>query len=278
MASTSITSEGDFLADVAGIKWSNYGLLVNDFPLCHSIFPLALICFYLFTVVSFNPPRDVEPAPPTPTTKQLQRVVLTLHNAVLCIFSASCFLNTFPVIFRLWQEGWKDAVCFKIEQEYHGAYGFWTWLFYMSKFYEFGDTWIVQWKGRRPIFLQTFHHVGAVLGMWIVVTGRSTAGYIFVVENSFIHTIMYFYYCCSSWGIQFPFKFMITICQMVQFVTGMSLGLIQLYLYQPCMRAEDVFCIWYHEFYVGSLFVLFVNFYFNTYTSKGSQKARKKTD
>jgi len=144
-----------------------------------------------------------------------------MHNFILCIFSACCFYNTFPIVYRLWQEGWRDAVCYKFAQEYSGTYGWWSFLFYLSKFYEFGDTWIVMWKGRKPIFLQEFHHIGAVIGMWLVLTSKCTCGYIFVVENSFIHTIMYFYYGTSSWGIRFPFKFIITLLQMVQFITGM---------------------------------------------------------
>eukprot|EP01084_Bolivina_argentea_P025917 48186_1 len=92
----------------------------------------------------------------------------------------------------------------------NSTFGFWIFLFYLSKYYEFIDTFIVIARGRRPIFLQTFHHCGAVLGMWGIMVTSSTGGYIFMVENSFIHTIMYFYYAMSCINIRMPGKSIIT--------------------------------------------------------------------
>merc|ERR1712154_28414 len=98
--------------------------------------------------------------------------------------------------------------------------------------------------------------MGAI-GLWICLTTRATCSYIFVVENSFIHSIMYLYYALSVWKIKIPFKFIITMLQMVQFVSGMSLGIVQLLWFGECLTVGDRITIWYHEIYVGLLFILF---------------------
>ena len=44
-------------------------------------------------------------------------------------------------------------------------FGTWVFHFYLSKYYEFIDTWIILLKDKKPMFLQTFHHAGIVLLM-----------------------------------------------------------------------------------------------------------------
>ena len=134
------------------------------------------------------------------------------------------------------------------------------------------DTWIVITRRRRPIFLQSYHHVGAVMGMWLVMQSRSSAGYLFIVENSFIHTIMYTYYALNVLGYRFRLKFVITTLQMTQFVIGLVMGPYQLWTYYECISAIDAVCYVYHEVYAAYLLYLFLQFYQKTYAKK-SRKA-----
>ncbi len=78
-------------------------------------------------------------------------------------------------------------------------------------------------KGRRPIFLQVYHHTGAVIGMWLILISKSSVGYLFVVENSFIHSIMYLYYAMAVLGYRWKTKFVLTLLQIIQFVTGLTI-------------------------------------------------------
>ena len=55
-------------------------------------------------------------------------------------------------------------------------------------------------RGRRPSTLQTYHHCGAVLGMWMIHTSHSAGGFWFVTMNAFIHTNMYTYYALNVLG------------------------------------------------------------------------------
>lgn len=67
---------------------------------------------------------------------------------------------------------------------------FYGWLFYLSKFYEVIDTLIIISKGKKSSFLQTYHHAGAMICMWAGIRYMSPPIWMFVLVNSFIHTIM----------------------------------------------------------------------------------------
>lgn len=75
---------------------------------------------------------------------------------------------------RLWNEGLA----------YYG------WIFYLSKFYEVLDTFIILAKGKPSSTLQTYHHAGAMMCMWAGIRFMSAPIWIFVLVNSFIHALM----------------------------------------------------------------------------------------
>ena len=50
-------------------------------------------------------------------------------------------------------------------QDWNGFQIF-SWVFYVSKYYEFIDTWIIMIKGGKPDALQVIHHAGAVGAMF----------------------------------------------------------------------------------------------------------------
>lgn len=75
---------------------------------------------------------------------------------------------------RLWNEGLA----------YYG------WIFYLSKFYEVLDTFIILAKGKPSSTLQTYHHAGAMMCMWAGIRYMSSPIWVFVLVNSFIHALM----------------------------------------------------------------------------------------
>ena len=67
---------------------------------------------------------------------------------------------------------------------------FYGWLFYLSKFYEVLDTFIILAKGKKSSFLQTYHHAGAMLCMWAGIRYMSPPIWMFVAVNSTLHSLM----------------------------------------------------------------------------------------
>lgn len=69
---------------------------------------------------------------------------------------------------------------------------FYGWLFYISKFYEITDTFIILAKGKKSSILQTYHHAGAMMCMWAGIRFMSPPIWMFVFINSGLHAAMVF--------------------------------------------------------------------------------------
>ncbi|KAJ3389556.1 hypothetical protein HDU92_000977 [Lobulomyces angularis] len=143
------------------------------------------------------------------------------------LFSGTIFYFTFPHFLKCVENVDYDLNRF-IVSSYRGKewdyFEKFVWAFYLSKPYEFADTWIVMFKGGRPIPLQIFHHVGAVLDMWLIVKNKNPAAWIFVIFNSLIHTLMYAYYSLTTLGFKPKWKILMTMMQITQFIVGTTIG------------------------------------------------------
>ena len=121
-----------------------------------------------------------------------------------------------------------------------------------------------------------YHHVGAYLCMGLLTEARTEAVWLFVLYNSFIHTIMYFYYFLTVIGIRPSWKMMITVMQLLQFVVG--LGCTLPYFLGGCLHeekhADQLFALTLNNAYVFLLFFLFAAFFKSTYSTpkKGDKK------
>jgi hypothetical protein len=67
---------------------------------------------------------------------------------------------------------------------------FYGWIFYLSKFYEVLDTFIILAKGKMSSTLQTYHHAGAMMAMWGGIRYMAAPIWLFCFFNSFIHSLM----------------------------------------------------------------------------------------
>ncbi|WYZ40226.1 hypothetical protein EsH8_IV_000567 [Colletotrichum jinshuiense] len=105
---------------------------------------------------------------------------------------------------------------------------FYGWIFYLSKFYEVLDTFIILAKGKLSSTLQTYHHAGAMMCMWAGMRYMSAPIWMFVLVNSFIHAMMYTYYTITAFNIRVPMaiKRTLTTLQITQFLVGASYAML----------------------------------------------------
>ena len=84
------------------------------------------------------------------------RWFIGLHNLALAIFSAACTWNSWPIVLQhLWNRGAFATYCDPDGSLWREAgLGSWATIFYISKYYEFMDTWILVLKGKDVSFLQ----------------------------------------------------------------------------------------------------------------------------
>ncbi|CAH7682691.1 GNS1/SUR4 family-domain-containing protein [Phakopsora pachyrhizi] len=171
------------------------------------------------------------------------RALLLLHNVLLAAYSLWTFVGTGPATIAYFIRGYKAAgvpglvhnFCDSSMSLWDGVISPYSYLFYLSKFWEILDTVILIGKGKRASLLQEYHHAGAILTVWAGVRYESPAAWLFIVFNSLVHTIMYTYYALSVLHISVPgvLKRSLTKIQIAQFVLGGSLGALTLLLSLP---------------------------------------------
>ncbi|KAI5948990.1 hypothetical protein KGF57_005053 [Candida theae] len=205
-------------------------------------------------------------APYSVATTSLFKIFVILHNVFLCVYSVWTFIGMTTTIastmdiFKMelipsFYQSLKvenytlqkldvffQSVCdpnsgifSRVITSAQGLHnleilGFW---FYISKFYEVIDTLVILLKGRPSSLLQSYHHAGAMMCMWAGVRYQSPPIWIFVVFNSFIHSLMYFYFTLSCLHIKVPqvFKKSLTSMQITQFVLGGSIAVLHSFVW-----------------------------------------------
>jgi hypothetical protein len=213
----------------------------------HLFYPISLNIFYLYfpkkEIQNFNPNYIF--------------LFSLIHNSFLHLFSLYTFVSLSAILFENGIVA-KRQYYFTIE----GVDSLLFW-FYLSKYYEFIDTFILYAKKKEPIFLQKYHHIGATF-MWHL-------GYIYKFDgilfssllNSGVHTIMYFYYICSL----FPYK----LTKYKVYITGLQVGqlvygawALPWYFYN-IESAENKNCIICFDCYIFVLLLLFGHFMYKNY-------------
>lgn len=256
-------------------------------------FPVLSILFYLKVVLVYNSTRTPKGKPgqkPKPMLVQNYldtSLIIAIHDAVMVTFSLVIFLVLSDILLRNLR---FHSLCdsdFTIYDEQ--GIGYYIWVFYLSKYYELVDTFLLMMKDKPVTFLHYFHHAGVIITLWLLCSTQQFGAWCFVWLNSLVHILMYQYYFASALKlpeIALPKK-VITMAQIAQFALGIFLGVI----YRMCdgsnrlvvvhdglsswlknpAYAEFVTTMWFF-FYVVSLFFLFYDFHAAHYWKDGTSR------
>lgn len=194
-----------------------------------------------------------------------------VHNALLAVFSLVVWLATVPLFWNhLRSHGWESLHCSQSFWKDDG-FGYWAHIFYLSKYYEFVDSWILVLKGKDVSFLQVYHHAGVVIAMYL--GSKSEANWMvwLVVLNSFIHTLMYTYFAAATLGYRSPLAKILTSAQMIQFITGISMSS-SCYFYDGCINQDQLISLVFVQVYAAGLLYLFYGMFKQKYNKNKSKK------
>jgi elongation of very long chain fatty acids protein 4 len=207
---------------------------------------------------------------PSPKETALFKAFVRLHNLFLTLLSLymvfeitrQAILSDYSIWFNNLDNtrgGWPMA---KI-----------LWIFYVSKIYEFMDTIVMLLRKsfRQVTFLHVYHHCSIFPIWWLVVfMGPTGDSYFSAALNSFVHVVMYSYYLMATFHIIAPWKYYITIFQMLQF----AINFLQAFaLWYKKMPGYPVLLAQVLLFYMITLLVLFYNFY--TTSKKAAQEKKR---
>tara|TARA_R110002050_G_scaffold121138_1_gene239427 strand:+ start:51 stop:881 length:831 start_codon:yes stop_codon:yes gene_type:complete len=149
-------------------------------------------------------------------------------------------------------------------------------LFYLSKFIEFTDTFLLILGGKPIIWLHLFHHSTTMSLCYAAFESGSSLEIVVVLLNCLVHTVMYLYFALP----QPVLKPYITRCQMLQFIIVLAGLLYHTYTrftnVDPCggTLLGDVLGI---SVYFA-FFVMFAHFYVKQYLVKSSKASQTRKD
>ncbi|KAK9462651.1 GNS1/SUR4 family-domain-containing protein [Lipomyces oligophaga] len=259
--------------------------------------PITIATVYATCVHILNRSRGPGAQPARFARTALFRWLVIVHNTLLCLYSGWTFIGMTSSMVRTVLD------TSRLPSSERGSWPFWSglcsaegiwsrglsyygFLFYLSKFYEVLDTAIILAKGKRSSLLQTYHHAGAMLSMWAGVRFAAPPIWVFVVFNSLIHTLMYFYYVLSGLKIPVPraLKRALTTAQICQFVFGGSLAFLHMFVYyiDPAKNSYNtclvdpgqMFALLFNVAYLTPLTYLFVSFWIESYVRAHKRQLR----
>jgi hypothetical protein len=184
-----------------------------------------------------------------------------VHNGILVIFSALTFGS---LSYILYNEGIVFKTNYYFENKQFDTIIYW---FYISKYYEFIDTFLLYLNGKTPIFLQKYHHIGAVISWHLMYQYKVDMVWMATLLNSGVHTIMYSYYlgCLLKINQVRLVKKYITSIQLGQFFILYS----NFYLYRPPIETWfNYSIITFFATYGVGIIALFSKFYYDSYVLK----------
>lgn len=228
------------------------------------------LAYILYSLKTNQALKNVMPRPKP--IMSILTFVMVLHNIILTGFSFTVLIYTAPIVFNFYTTNSFLTAIKDPQKVLQSKIEFWIWIFYVSKIYEIVDSLILHWNKRPTSFLQMYHHAGAIICCWMLSACDTHLPWIFVCINSFIHTMMYFYYLLTTLKLKVPkfYKRIITRMQIIQFVSGASLVILHVLIGSNFSKDYNLRMFQYATLcanigYVTILFFLFKNFERQTY-------------
>ncbi|KYR02659.1 GNS1/SUR4 family protein [Tieghemostelium lacteum] len=209
-----------------------------------------------------------------------------VHNLILSVWSLIMCVGAIFDIFLLATQteyGISALFCSPKSNPITGRIYYWHYLYFISKFYEFIDTFIIVLRKKPLIFLHIWHHFIVVIIVWTWFGEGIAYGTVGLLANTLVHVFMYYYYFRTALNpnIRIWWKSYLTSGQIFQFSISFVLAIpfvVQDLFVDPNTGIIGHNCTGYSSFIFTMInnlifLILFVNFYQGAY--RGS---RVKTD
>jgi len=220
------------------------------------------------------------------------RLFAIVHNLFLSILSVAMVSGVVYEMIRIYFIEYRygphpsSFMCDPDKLTAEGRMNFWTYVFYLSKYYEFIDTFIHILAKHKVIFLHWYHHVVTLVLVWMGLCDRNSMQWMAVFTNASVHIVMYFYYALTSAGYRPSWKKFVTQIQIYQFIIDLLVPqtwiILKLSGYE-CSGTVELFV--FGETIILSFLILFIKFYKEAYAKQShsapntkNTKNNKKSD
>jgi hypothetical protein len=194
-----------------------------------------------------------------------------LHNLVLSVGSAVMFAGALSAGYERGLGEW--LFCLPQGETARGALYFWSYVYYLSKFYELLDTALIVLSDKPLSALHVWHHAVVILMSWLWLEHAQSLQLIAMLTNTGVHVIMYSYYFLTSVGIRPPWKKLVTNIQIVQFVFSFAVSMPLVWMQLNGGGCQGFGAWGFNAAFNATLLVLFWDFHRRSYKAKRGTKS-----
>mmetsp|Transcript_16125 Transcript_16125/g.41911 ORF Transcript_16125/g.41911 Transcript_16125/m.41911 type:complete len:260 (-) Transcript_16125:96-875(-) len=194
-------------------------------------------------------------------------LLAALHNFILCsgsaVMLAGCAYEAMQEARRLHSFQW--LFCLDVGTHVKGPLYFWSYIYYLSKYYELLDTVILVLKGRALTFLHVAHHSMVLVMAYLWLECSQSLQVLALLFNTGVHVFMYFYYFMCSIGRPPKWKKAITNIQIWQFVSSFLLSVPFWWIHYTVKPCSGFQAMVFNTVFNLMLLFLFANFHRKSY-------------
>ncbi|BFG15019.1 hypothetical protein CerSpe_012930 [Prunus speciosa] len=231
--------------------------------------PASSPLFVSLTIISYLTLTFLLSHLPLPLIKpHLLKPITAVYNLNLILLSLIMAVGSLVSIFSyapypFW------IICFPPKTSPTGPFFFWAYIFYLSKIYEFVDTFLIILSGslHRLTFLHVYHHTMVLVMCYIWLHTSQSLFPAVIAANATVHVVMYTYYLLAALGVRPKWKRRVTEFQIFQFMSSF-VGLVWMLIYH--FNGSGCCGIWgwcFNIFFYVSLLAMFMDFHAKSYGS-----------
>lgn len=191
------------------------------------------------------------------------KALFAQHNLNLSLLSLVMFVFTaLEVRKRVMEDGWDWIAC-ETQTSSRGPLWFWSYIYYLSKYYELLDTVFLALKGKVEGWggLNVYHHAVVVFMAWWWLEYQQTLQFVGLLFNTFVHIIMYFYFFMAEVGHRPPWKKLVTAIQIIQFTVSLLLFCYTMSLISTGRVCRGEYCLYVNLVFNVTLLAEFVTIF-----------------
>ena len=247
----------------------------RDLPLAHEYVPFisVVVYFVVLNSLSWFVRRFQEKLPFIKKFASFSKVISIPYN-IFMVFNS--LITAILGIYGLYLRGREHPymmLCEKTPSDIRGILGLSCYMYYVTKYIEVTDTFLLAIRGKPLSWLHTYHHAVMFVVTWAFLDFQVFPLPWMVVFNSLIHVLMYFYYLCCDLKIRVGWKKFMTTAQIIQLCCAGIVIPSWFYVKHKYGCIGDARVVLAATFADVILISLFFNFYYQQYTRNKNAKA-----
>lgn len=240
----------------------------RDLPLAREYIPF--VCFVLYFIIlnslSYLVRKYQDKYSFIKRIAALSKIVSIPYNLFMVLNSLiTAFLGIYGLYLR-GREHFHLILCEVNGSDLYGILGVACYMYYVSKYIEVVDTFLLAVRGKPLSWLHTYHHAGMFIVVWLFLDSQMLPLAYMVILNSIIHVLMYLYYLLCDLKIRVRWKKLMTTMQIVQLCCAAVIDPAWFYVKWKYQCVGDAKILIIATAADGVLIALFFNFYYQQYT------------